>query len=68
MTDKLCGEDIPLIARIIAVADSFDAMTTDRPYRKAVDLEMAFEELRSADLFRKNGSKGYKWVEAILQI
>ena len=34
MTDKLCCEDIPLIARIIAVADSFDAMTTDRPYRK----------------------------------
>jgi HD-GYP domain-containing protein (c-di-GMP phosphodiesterase class II) len=45
--DRLCGEEIPLIARIIAVADSFDAMTTDRPYRKAVDLEMAFEELRS---------------------
>ena len=45
--DKLCGEEIPLIARIIAVADSFDAMTTDRPYRKAIDLKGALEELRS---------------------
>jgi HD-GYP domain-containing protein (c-di-GMP phosphodiesterase class II) len=43
--DKLCGEEIPLIARIIAVADSFDAMTTDRPYRKAIDFKRAFEEL-----------------------
>ena len=31
----LCGEDIPLGAAILAVADAFDAMTTDRPYRKA---------------------------------
>lgn len=45
--DKLCGEEIPLIARIIAVADSFDAMTTDRPYRKAIDSKRAFEELTS---------------------
>src|SRR4030043_740092 len=44
--DKLCGEEIPLIARIIAVADSFDAMTTDRPYRKAIEMERAFEELK----------------------
>jgi HD-GYP domain-containing protein (c-di-GMP phosphodiesterase class II) len=45
--DSLSGEEIPLIARIIAVADSFDAMTSDRPYRKAVDLERAFEELKN---------------------
>ncbi|MCA9155480.1 MAG: HD domain-containing protein [Planctomycetales bacterium] len=35
----LTGETIPLIARIVAVADSFDAMTSDRPYRKGMPLE-----------------------------
>jgi HD-GYP domain-containing protein (c-di-GMP phosphodiesterase class II) len=43
-------EDIPLHARIIAVADAFDAMTSDRPYRKALAFEAAFAELRT--LFR----------------
>jgi HD-GYP domain-containing protein (c-di-GMP phosphodiesterase class II) len=44
--DNLRDGDIPTIARIIAVADTFDAMTTDRPYRKAMSSETAFEELR----------------------
>lgn len=43
--DQLKGDDIPLIARIIAVADTFDAMTTDRPYRKGLAPETAFEVL-----------------------
>jgi putative nucleotidyltransferase with HDIG domain len=43
--DKLKGDDIPLIARIIAVADTFDAMTTDRPYRKGLRPETAISEL-----------------------
>ena len=42
----LSGEDLPLIARIIAVADAFDAMTTDRPYRHALPDEVAISELR----------------------
>lgn len=37
----LSGEDIPLMARIIAVADSFDAMTSSRPYRQAMPLAKA---------------------------
>ncbi|MCM8826996.1 MAG: response regulator [Candidatus Omnitrophica bacterium] len=41
------AEEIDLGARIIAVADSFDAMTTDRPYRKALTLEGAIEELKA---------------------
>lgn len=41
----LQGEQIPLGARIFAVADTFDAMTTDRPYRRAVSLEKAREEI-----------------------
>ncbi len=43
--DGLAGEDIPLIARIIAVADAFDAMTTARRYRKAKTKEEALEEI-----------------------
>ena len=42
----LAGEDIPLAARIISVADSFDAMTSDRPYRKGFSAEEAVVELK----------------------
>jgi diguanylate cyclase (GGDEF)-like protein/putative nucleotidyltransferase with HDIG domain len=42
----LSGETIPLGARILAVADSFDAMTSDRPYRKALPVVDAIEELQ----------------------
>jgi putative two-component system response regulator len=41
----LAGEDIPLHARIVAIADSFDAMTTNRPYREALPHGKAIEEL-----------------------
>lgn len=41
----LKDEEIDITARIIAVADSFDAMTTDRPYRAALSLDVAFKEL-----------------------
>lgn len=44
--DGLKGEEIPLPARIINVADSFDAMTADRPYRKAMSEEEALEEMK----------------------
>ncbi len=42
----LAGEDIPLGARIIAVADTYDAMTSHRPYRSAFDRERALAEIR----------------------
>lgn len=42
----LRGYDIPLHARIISVADAFDAMTTDRPYRRGMDLATAVGEIR----------------------
>lgn len=41
----LKGEEIPLLSRILAVADAYDAMTTDRPYRKAVGSEQACREI-----------------------
>lgn len=44
--DGLKGMDIPLIARIIAVADAFDAITTDRPYKKKKKIEDAIAELK----------------------
>jgi HD-GYP domain-containing protein (c-di-GMP phosphodiesterase class II)/pSer/pThr/pTyr-binding forkhead associated (FHA) protein len=43
--DGLKGEDIPRLARIVAVADTFDAMTSDRPYRKGLAPEIAFAEV-----------------------
>ena len=43
--DGLAGENIPLPARVIAVADAFDAMTTDRPYRKALSKSDTFKEI-----------------------
>jgi putative nucleotidyltransferase with HDIG domain len=43
--DNLPGERIPLLARILAVADSFDAMTSERPYRAPVSVEVARAEL-----------------------
>lgn len=42
----LAGEDIPLECRIMAIADAYDAMTNDRPYRKAMSHQQAVEELR----------------------
>jgi HD-GYP domain-containing protein (c-di-GMP phosphodiesterase class II) len=42
----VAGEDIPLGARILAVADAFDAMTSDRPYRPAMPVEEARQEIR----------------------
>lgn len=44
--DKLAGDNIPLGARIILVADAYDAMTSDRPYRKAIGHERAIQELK----------------------
>ena len=46
--DRLSGEDIPLIARILAVSDAFSAMTTTRPYRKALDVQEALRRLEDA--------------------
>ena len=44
--DGLKGENIPLYSRIILIADTFDAMTSSRPYRKGLPDSVAFDELR----------------------
>ncbi len=53
-------EAIPLAGRVVAVADAFDAMTTDRPYRRALPYEMALDIL-------KNGGGG-QWDPAIVDV
>lgn len=50
--DSLKGEEIPLAARILKICDAYDAMTTDRPYRKGMDKKEAKQELK-----RKSGSE-----------
>ena len=42
----LKGENIPLEARILAIADAYDAMTSLRPYRKQLSTQQAFDELK----------------------
>ncbi len=42
----ISGENIPILGRVICIADAFDAMTTDRPYRKGLSLEQALHELQ----------------------
>jgi putative two-component system response regulator len=56
----LRGEHIPLAARIVAVADSFDAMTTDRPYRAAMSPELAFQRLEDG--------REMQWDPAVVDI
>jgi HD-GYP domain-containing protein (c-di-GMP phosphodiesterase class II) len=45
--DRLKGDDIPLAARVFAVADALDALTTDRPYRRGTRFSRAREEIRA---------------------
>jgi HD-GYP domain-containing protein (c-di-GMP phosphodiesterase class II) len=45
--DRLAGEEIPLVARIVCACDAWSAMTTDRSYRSALSLEAATAELRN---------------------
>jgi len=62
--DGLAGEEIPLEARIITCCDSWNAMRTDRVYRKALPLEAALDELTSGA-----GTQFDPWlVEALLPI
>ncbi len=65
---NLSGKDIPLISRILAVAEVFDALITDRPYRKAFSLENALVELKN----KSNASGGCeldsKIVDALIHV
>jgi HD-GYP domain-containing protein (c-di-GMP phosphodiesterase class II) len=41
----ISGQEIPLLSRIITIADSYDAMTSDRPYRNGLSVDKAIEEI-----------------------
>jgi len=56
--DRLKGTDIPFGARVIAVADSFDAMTSDRPYRRGMPMRKAAGILRAG--------RGQQWDAALV--
>jgi hypothetical protein len=58
--DGLSGKDIPLGARIILIADTIDAMTTDRPYRKRLPLDVVLAELQKC--------KGTQFDPALIQV
>ena len=60
----LAGDDIPMASRILLVADAFDAMTTDRPYRKAMPIKAAIEELKR----HRGGQFDPEVVDAFLKI
>ena len=62
--DRLAGEEIPVGARVIQVCDAHHAMTTDRPYRKALSPALATKELRELA-----GSQfDQRAVEALLEV
>ena len=62
--EGLKGDEVPLGARIVATIDAWDAMTSDRPYRKALSREIALNELKKG-----SGSQfDPKVVEAFLLI
>lgn len=58
--DGLKGEQVPLTARILQVTDVYDALTTDRPYRKAVSPQQAFA------MIREEVKRGW-WDDAVVQ-
>jgi HD-GYP domain-containing protein (c-di-GMP phosphodiesterase class II) len=55
----LKGEEIPMMARVIMVADTLDAMTTHRPYQSAMDMEVALEKITAI--------QGTKFDPAVVQ-
>jgi HD-GYP domain-containing protein (c-di-GMP phosphodiesterase class II) len=61
----LRGDQIPMMARIISVADVFDAMTTNRPYQRAMDTEVAVERIRSFVGTRYDGQVVEALVDAL---
>lgn len=61
--DKLAGEDIPYSARIIAIADTYDAMTSTRSYRKALSHEVAIEEIKRCAGAQFDPTLAQKFIE-----
>jgi HD-GYP domain-containing protein (c-di-GMP phosphodiesterase class II) len=65
--DRLRGEDIPIFARIVAACDTFDALTTEKPYRHAVTHKQALEELRAAVTAGQLDTNVVKALETVIE-
>ena len=63
--DRLRGDEVPLLARIVSIVDVYDALTTDRPYRTALPHEVAVRELESGV---RAGHYDPRCVQAFLDI
>jgi diguanylate cyclase (GGDEF)-like protein len=66
--DGLAGDDIPRIARIVAVADVFSAMRTSRPYRKALPIEEALSRILDAAGSQLDPSLAERFVAAVRRL
>lgn len=65
--DKLKGEDIPFLARALTVVDSFDAMTSNRPYNRRRTYEEAIEELKRCSNTQFDSYIVEKFIEVIIE-
>ena len=65
--DRLVGNDIPLGAAIIAIADAFDAMTTNRPYRKGMPVQAALDIIRQGLGRQWHPIAGATFMELVLE-
>jgi len=63
----LRGENIPLTARIVSLADAFEAMTSGRPYRRALTLQIALEEIQLQSGRQFDPYLGQAFVEMIME-
>jgi len=66
--DKLAGENIPLLGRLLAVPDCFSAMTTDRPYRKALTWSEALDEIERGRGTQFDPAMAEAFMEAIAKV
>ena len=63
--DRLRGDQVPLLAQIVAIVDVYDALTSDRPYRRALPHDAAVRELRAGV---RAGQYNARFVEAFLDL
>jgi len=64
--EGLKGKKIPVFSRIVSIADAFDAMTNDRPYRKAMSIEEAIEEIRKESGSQFDPTLAKEFIEVLL--
>jgi len=65
--DGLHGDQIPLVAQIVSIVDTFDAITTHRPYRRARPVDVAFSELRADAAAGRSSSQLVETFIALIQ-